>query len=528
MKTLKYALVATIVTMAIFMIVSASLVGRNDMNTWQYVQQLDGDTYVINNFGWYWKGLAQVTTYPEVLEIYGKKTSTVDDSANVKFNDGGSADIDWYARIRTPKPKGDESPEQLKVIEQQQREFHRMFRNKENSVAAVRSHVRDCISKTGNLMSASENQAARKAEFYAVAYGQFKDGYYEMRKVVIRRKGLTDLMQAAEAGTVVQGGSATSTTPAPQPRVSQGLSLAQQSEQIVGEESIEASDTVRAAEIVHGKDGKPVIATTSPLQAYGMEVLQFSIIETQYDEGTLQKFKEKRALLLATETARAEAVRSAQERLKNIAEGNKAIAEQEALANQEMARKVIAAQILQEVEGVKTKQREVEGATKVLVAEVMGKQLDAERERAVLEAQTAENTRKAAEVTAKAQEQMIALGGAVTDAEKTLQEVYTKQTEQVAKSLAGLQVPDTVIIAMDSIPEGHSPLTMALPSLQFLKAAGLTEPLKEAVEVKWTAQQVGEMPKITLPPIQQSKPEKPEAKPQTPTKKEAPKEKPKA
>jgi len=509
-------MVATVLTMIVLMVVTWGLVGRNDMHTWQYVQQLDGDTFVINQFGWYWKGLAQVTTYPEVLEIYGTKGPTPgspgDDSANVKFNDGGSADIDWYGRIRLPKPQGGESAEELEKIIGQQREFHRMFRNKENAISAVRSHVRDCVSKTGNIMSASENQAARKAEFYAVAYGQFKEGYFEMRKVVIRRKGLTDLMQAAEAASIANlasvapvGSTGAKTPSIPKSaegmKSSYGQSLAQQDVQVIGEESIEASDTVRAAEIVYGKDGKPAIATPSPLKAYGMEVLQFSIIETEYDKGTLEKFKEKRALLLATETARAEAVRSAQERLKNIAEGNKAIAEQEALANQEMARKVIAAQILQEVEGIKTKQREVEGATKVLTAEVMGKQLDAEREKAVLDAQTAENARKAAEITAQVQEQMIALGGAVSDAEKTLQEVYTKQTEAVAKSLAGLQVPDTVIIAMDSIPEGQSPLAMALPSLQFLKAAGLIEPLKDTVDSKWLTQQVGEMPKIVLPPV---------------------------
>jgi hypothetical protein len=486
--------------MVVLVIVVNTLVGRNDMHTWQVVQKLNGNVYVKNDFGWYWKGLASVTTYPEVIEIYGTKGNTLgspgDDSANVKFNDGGSADLDWYVRIKMPKPVGDESAEQIDIIVQKQRDFHRMFRSPENVKNAVRSHIRDCVAKTGNLMSASENQASRKAEFYKVAFGQIRDGYYQMRNVTIRRKGLSDLVQAVEAIGDTKPAAPAETTSA-------GISLAQQAQVVIGEETVEASDTVRAAEIVRDAKGMPIIATPSPLEAYGVEVPQFSIAATEYDPGTLLKFQEKRALLLATETARAESVRSAQERLKNIAEGNKAIAETEAIANQEKARKVISAQILQEVEGVRMKVREVEGQTKVEVAAVMNKQLTSEQATAELEAQTAENERKAAEVLAKAREQMIALGGAVTDSEQTLQEVYTKQIEAVAQSFAGLQVPDTVIIAMDSVPEGQSPLAFALPSLQFLQAAGLTGKLEEDFDTKWVPKTIPPAPIVT-PPIASS------------------------
>ncbi len=516
MRAVKYALMSTVIAMVALIIVAKAFIGRNDMYTWQYVQKWNGHTFVQNEFGWYWKGLASVTTYPDVLEVYGTKKpcpqSPGDDSARVNFNDGGWADVDWYARIRLPKPTFEEgeTAEMRAAIEQKQQAFHRMFRSAPNAIAAVRAHARDCIGKTGNIMSASENQAARKAEFFEVAFGQFKDGYYEMRPVTIRRKGLKDLIQAVEAAstapqTAVQP-AADDAPPKEEPK--DAPMLAQATQEVVGESSIESSETVRAAEVVIGADGKPVIAIPSPLAVYDVQVLQFSLSETEYDggetdppTGTMAKFKEKRALLLATETARALAVQQAQERLMNIAEGNRAIAETEATANQEMARKVIAAQVLQEVDGVKKKLFEVQGATKVLVAEVMGKQLEAERETAVLEAQTAENARKAAEITAKAQEQMIALGGAATEAEKALQEIYTKQTQDVAEGLPTLQVPDTVIIAMDALPEGMSPMEAALPSLQFIRAAGLMEPLKEMVETKWTAGQVGEMPKIVLPPV---------------------------
>lgn len=508
-RPIKYALISTAIVMFALIVVVKAFVGYNSMFTWQYVQKLNGDTFVQNDIGWFWKGLASCTTYPDVLEVYGTKASIPDspgdDSARSSFNDGGWADCDWYARIELPKPtlKPEETAEQRQATEQMQREFHRRYRSKEGAVAAVRAHARDCIGKTGNIMSASENQASRKAEFYQVAYGQFSDGYYQMRAVTIRRKSIKDLISTVEAGAAVQadnnGQAATTPKPADKP-ATPVVSIAQAGTEVVAEEGIEASETVRAAEVVYDASGKPVITTESPFKALGCKVVQFSISETEYDPGTMEKFAQKRKLLLETETARALSVQKAQERLMNIADANKSIAETEAQANQEKTRKVIAAQILQEVEGINKKKKEVEGQTKVLVAEVMGKQLEAERQKSVFDAQAAENQRMAAEITAEAQEQMIALGGAASEAEKTLQEIYTAKIEAAAKGLPELQVPDTVVIAMDAVPEGKSPLEMALPSLQFIRSAGLMEPLTDKVETKWEALKVGEMPKIELAP----------------------------
>lgn len=507
MKIVKAAGITTAVIMTAIVVISMALVDRNDKFTWCVKQSFFGGANsfeIINEPGWFWKGLASITRYPDVIEICGDKTKTKsspsDDSAHCKFNDGGTCDFDWYVRIRTPKPGEHATKDEVQKIAEQQRGFHRLVRGPDNARVSVRSHVRESMGVTGNMMSASENQALKRALFYALTYGQIKDGLYETKTVTVRRRGgVSDLIKNVEG---VKKDDAT--TPAIKPEIvqkmktSSGVSIAQQQEVVVGEESIEASDTVRAAEPVLDANGKPVIAKISPLERYGVSVIQFSIGHAEYDKGTQEKFNEKRTLLLQAENARATAVQNAQDRLKNIAEGNQQIAVTEATANQEKAKQVITAQMGAEVEGILTELNEVEGQTKVLVAGVMNRQLGAKRDAAIADAKTAENARKAAEILSQAKEQMILLGGATTDAEMTLQEVYTKRVKAQSLAMQKLKMPDTVIIAMDAVPAGQSPLNVALPSLQFLEAAGMNKPLLEEVNSAWKPK-AGETPKIELP-----------------------------
>lgn len=472
---------AAISVLSTFVFIEA-FVGRNDLHTWQVVQQLNGNVYVQNEQGWYIKWLAYVTTYPEMLEIEGttngSKLSPKDSSAQVKFNDGGTADLDFYCRARTPKPVGNETPEELAVIVQRQRDFHRQFRNADNAKVAIRSHVRDCIGKTGPIMSSSENQASRKAEFYEVCLGQIRDGFYKMQKVTIRRKdSVTDMMKQADQKGVVAKVAADSPV-APDKKSegtksTSGISVAQQPMNIVGEQMVQATDTVLAAEVVKDKDGKPIIAVKSPLVTYGMPVLQFSLSKTKFDSGTLKKFADKRALLLQAQLSQAEAVKSAQTRLLNIAQGDRQVAETEWESNKKKASEVVQAETLQMVEGIKKQLREVEGQTKVEVAKVAGKTLEASRQATEFDAQTAENSRKAAEITASAQEQMINLAGGITEREQELLQIQLDETKGVATALSKMPVPDIVVMSSEGVTPGQSPLVRAIPGLQLLDLAGI-------------------------------------------------------
>ena len=496
------ALLAALSLLASFLFVN-TLVGRNDLHTWQVVQYLNGTVEVKNEPGWYWRGFAQVTTYPEMMEVFCTKKSILesplDDSARVPFNDGGYADLDWYCRVILPKVSGKESADEQKTITEIQRNFHRQFRSAENAKIAIRSHGRDCISRSGATMSSTENQATRKGEFYENVSGQFRNGYYKMQKVTIRRKdSMAEMIRQAEKNSTIAAAEPGVEAATPKPKTSSGSVSVQQPTKVVGEKTVEATDTVLAAEIVKDKAGMPVIMNPSPLIQYGMKVLQFSISATEYDVGTQAKFTAKKGFLLEAEKNKADAVRNAQQRLLTIAEGDRKVAETEWKANESKAKKVIEARQKQEVATIGKKLVEVEGQTRVKVAQVKAKVSEIEKGIAEKKAQIAENQKSAAELLAQAKEQMLDTAGAASDYEKTLLEIQLAEIEAIAEAFANLQVPDTVIMSAEGIQPGTSPLASALVSLQLLEANGLMKRQDSIVPSKWRPEEKRIVP-ITPP-----------------------------
>lgn len=466
------------------LILVATLVGRNDLHTWQIVQHWDGAVDVVNEPGWYWRGIAQVTTYSRQLEIFCTKKISPESPAEVRFNDGGVATEDWFCRVTTPQLLGDEDEATRTAIIQKQRDFHRQFRNEKNVANAARSHGRDCLSRSGAIMSSSENQAHRKAQFYEVVNGQFREGYYKMRPVTVRRKdSVSALLKEAERMQEVAQSKPGEEKKSPQG--SSGPLAVQQPRDVVGEQSITATDTVLAAEIVEGKDGKPIIDNPSPLLAYGMNVLQFSVSSTEYDDGTQTRFTAKRDALLASEQSKADAVNQAQQQLTALAQGDREVAETEWKSNEVKAKALIEAETKQAVATIGQKLKEVQGQTLVKVAVVQAKTQECLRSTAETEAKIAENNRKATQIAAEAQEKKILLAGATSDHLKALWEIQLQQTEEVAKGLAGIQVPGTVIMSADAVPPGMSPLARALPAIQLLESFGLTQKPAEINPSKW-------------------------------------------
>jgi hypothetical protein len=91
-----------------------------------------------------------------------RKGATKTDSIRVTFNDGGTAKISSFVKVQFPT-----SPEHRLLLHQD------FSANPANVADAVRSHLVNCIKSTGPMMSASENQASRKAEFNQVVEEQF-------------------------------------------------------------------------------------------------------------------------------------------------------------------------------------------------------------------------------------------------------------------------------------------------------------------------------------------------------------------
>ncbi len=258
---------------------------------------------------------------------------------------------------------------------------------------------------------------------------------------------------------------------------------------ILEEHSISASETVMAAEIVRDeKTGKAVIATPSALDQYGMKVLQFSILDTDYDAETVKKFGAKKQLYLQAEQSKAATIQNVQERFKRVAQGEREIAEEQWTAEKDRAEKRIQAEATQEKELTIKETLRVEAETKALVAEVQKKLQETLQKIADIKAQVAENDKLAAEIAAKAREQQIEIAGAISDRDRGLGEIQVLEMEAVTLALRNLKVPDTVILSPDALqPNGGTAMEQALPSLQLLKVFGL---LKGENEFKIPPRQV--------------------------------------
>lgn len=454
-----------------------SFFGRNQADHWQVLQYPSGQVEIRNRPGWYPTWFARITTYPRMISVYGTKDSrpesTGDDSVKAWFNDGGTADISWVVRVTTPCPSEEEEndPATMEQIVQKQREFHRQFTgNVSNARNAVRSAVRNVIQQTGPIMSSTENQSARKGEFWHEIYSQLKNGMFAMRPVVLKTNtSVSTMLQAMKNGSDLEPETPRPRLPAKKdtPRAALGS--------VLEERSITASETVMAAEIVRDEaTGAPVISSASALEQYGMKVLQFSILDTDYDAETVKKFGAKKQLYLQAEQSKAATIQNVQERFKRVAQGEREIAEEQWTAEKERAQKRIQAEATEEKELTIKETLRTEAETKAMIAGVQQKLQETMQKIAEIKAEIAENDKLAAEIGAKAREQQIEIAGAISDRDKGLGEIQVKEMEAVTLALRKLKVPDTVILSPDLLQaNGGTAMEQALPSLQLLKVFGL-------------------------------------------------------
>ena len=452
---------------------------KNQADHWQVLQYPSGQVEIRNRPGWYPTWFARITTYPRMISVYGTKDSRPespgDDSVKAWFNDGGTADISWVVRVTTPCPSEEEeaNSELMEQMVQKQREFHRQFTgNVANAKNAVRSAVRNVIQQTGPIMSSTENQSARKGEFWHEVYSQLKSGMFAMKPVVLKTNtSVSTMLKAMKQGNdhsvenEIPRNAAVSKKEVVRPALGS----------VLEERSITASETVMAAEIVRDeKTGLAVISSPSALDQYGMKVLQFSILDTDYDAETVKKFSAKKQLYLQAEQSKAATIQNVQERFKRVAQGEREIAEEQWMAEKDRAEKRIQAETTEEKELTIKETLRTEAETKAMIAVVQKKLQETLQKIAEIKAEIAENDQQAAEIAAKAREQQLEIAGAISDRDKGLGEILVKEMEAVTLALRKLKVPDTVILSPDSLQaDGGTAMEQALPSLQLLKTFGL-------------------------------------------------------
>jgi hypothetical protein len=285
-----------ILIIALFLVVGAgvlvkSAMGICDAQEWIYVQPIFGETFIQDNPGPYWKGFAKTWAYPKHMEFMYNDNPNEGDAADERirttYNDGGTAQHCVFIRVGSA------------ITEPERKQWHEHFGGDLDAIkSAVRAHATNCLKSTAPLMSGSEHQSSRKAEFANTVERQLTAGLYVMREVEKELKDRTD-----ENGDPI---------------------------------------TVAATEIVLDEQGVPMVAQISPLSdKYNMVIEQFSIEGSDYDPETLQQFAAKKKAFLAAEESKALRESEVQERLMIEEKGKREKAEAEAAANVLMATAVI-------------------------------------------------------------------------------------------------------------------------------------------------------------------------------------------
>jgi regulator of protease activity HflC (stomatin/prohibitin superfamily) len=313
-------LVGGVVALLLLVSVGRGLVETNNAGYFQVKQTVGtGAMSVINNPGMYLKLFATVTTY-QVSDMHyfsandkeGERTIE-SDPIKVRFNDGGTAEVSGSIKYRLP------------TIEAAQLRLHQDYK----SYAAVRHDlirqvVAEAVMQTANLMKAEESYTTRRSEFAALAEEQVKQGLFETAS-----KEYKD----ADAD---------------------------------GNQFIERDVTIKI-----DKNGLPVVRKVSPFHQYGIEVIQFTIKDINYDKTIDDLIGKKKEAEQQKIVARANAERAKQDAITAREQGNARIATEKANQDVEKIKEVTIAQKEFEVSQLRRKQAEQDAAAQVTTGKAL-------------------------------------------------------------------------------------------------------------------------------------------------------------
>jgi hypothetical protein len=288
-------------------------------------------------------------------------------------------------------------------------------------------------------MSASENQASRKSEIKQIIEEQLAKGLFKMERTEIE---LNDL------ATIEEG------------RDEQGNKITK-----------EKKARVQATKIVTDKNLQPVVIQVSPLVQYGVNILQFSITEIEYDKQTLAQFAAKKDSYLNAEKSKAQRQEEVQQRLMVEEKGRRQVADVQAEENQKKERATIQATQAAEVAVIRKTEAVTAAEQKTEVAQQAKKEAETLKEIARIKAETAELDKKAAISAAEARQKSIELGGGISEEKRVLAEIAADRDAKVASALAGLKVPGVVIVGGSDGKSGG--LTENLLNMALLKSTGV-------------------------------------------------------
>lgn len=311
MDTKRLRLIGLLVagTVGLFLLIGfgRGLVGTNNAGFYQVKQAaVTGTMTVIDNPGSYLRLFGDVTTY-HISDMHYFSKSNLDggagaesDPIKVRFNDGGTAEISGAIKYRLPN----DDSKRLRI--------HQDFKSYQAlKHDLIRQTVAEAMMQTATLMKAEESYSSRRSEFTSLVEDQIKNGIYETTSREVKK-------QDAE-----------------------------------GNELVDHEVFVKRDE-----RGQPIIRKVSPLVTYGIDVVQFTIKELDFDqtiEALIQKKKEAEQQKVV---ARANAEKAQQDAITAKAQGDAKIAEEKATQEVQKIKEVTIAQKQFEVSKLNRQQAE--------------------------------------------------------------------------------------------------------------------------------------------------------------------------
>ena len=403
------------------------LVQWNNEEHYQIVEFPNGDISVIDTTGFHFQAFGQVFTYPRYVDAYLSKAGdetdrresrNKDSSVRVTFNDGGWGFMSNHLKFQMP------------VTREKRIALHRHFG--EGGETAIREaighHLINCLKNTGPLMSGSEHQSQRKAEFYQVVSDQLSKGLYSMERV----------KQKIERGDRTEG---------------------------FGDEQ----DVQYITRIRRTADGQPVISAPSPLTEYGITVVQYNQTDTIYDPDTVTQISAKRNSYQLAEEAKAGVEKEHQKLQEVIEKGRLAVASVQ--AEQQKIKKgiLVNAQKDLDVKGINQQEEVTIAEQAVGVAGENLKQVTTELETSKIAINIADAESRALISLSEATRAKLDQGGALSERDKMLAEMRMQRNTAIAKSISEIPSPRTVILSDNNSGQGGSANTTTETLMNLLK-----------------------------------------------------------
>lgn len=399
---LKKKTVTMIVAMGLVVILAltsfSGLVGSNDSGFYQVKQSFPaGNMSVISNAGMYVKMFSKMTEY-KISDTYFYSKNDLDGGSGaesaailVRFAGGGTADIDGSVKYRLP------------ATEEGRLQLHEDFTSDEAIMQdLVSQYVQEALKNTATLFKPEDTYSGKKGEFNAVFQAQLEKGIYK-------------------------------TT----------------SKQIITEDAEGNRLTDTIVEIINDKDGNPIIDKISPFKTYGIQLIQVSVKDIDYDDKIDELIKAKQNSEQQKVVARAAAEKAKQDAITAEEEGKAEIARAKAKADVEKETATVKAQQEKEVAELKAQQEkavaELDAQKKLTVAELNAQSAEKDAE-ALL-------TKKEAE--AKANRLLVQAG--LTPLQKA--QIEKEIAIGVAKELAKANVPSVYVAGGSDGMDISNPLT---------------------------------------------------------------------